>query len=192
MGFFTTVGGAALISSAGSLLSGSKNREFARSQRDYQARREDTAIQRRAADMKAAGINPLLAVPQGARVVDPRLLHLLDRPSVPLDRGTCRIPPVAVEAPPIEGHLGDPKDHQAISPPGRFLPSERAGSLGCFHPTHRLPDVPAAVLDGAIRLAGLGAMATCHLVGFEQGVPLGGIEVSSRPVSTLQPDLPFT
>lgn len=66
MGFFTTVGGAALISSAGSMLSGAKNREFARSQRDFQAKREDTAIQRRVADMRAAGINPILAVPQGA------------------------------------------------------------------------------------------------------------------------------
>jgi len=66
MGFWSTVGGAALISSAGSLFSGSKNREFARSQRDYQARREDTAIQRRVADMRAAGINPILAVPHGA------------------------------------------------------------------------------------------------------------------------------
>lgn len=56
----------AIIGAAATLYSASQSRKHARAQTRFQANREDDAIQRRAADMKEAGINPILSVPQGA------------------------------------------------------------------------------------------------------------------------------
>ncbi len=63
------MGGASTI--ANPLLQGimnKKNREFAARENEIMRKREDTAVQRRAADLKAAGINPMLAgLGQGAQ-----------------------------------------------------------------------------------------------------------------------------
>lgn len=62
-------GGASLAGGAMSSLGGAKlnrkNRQFYREQMSIQRAREDTAVQRRMADLEAAGVNPLMAVTSG-------------------------------------------------------------------------------------------------------------------------------
>lgn len=67
-----------LLSGAGSLISSISNLGFGMANLDYQKkmqkeawRREDTAVQRRARDMQAAGINPLLAAGSPAAASSP-------------------------------------------------------------------------------------------------------------------------
>lgn len=56
----------AIIAGAASLYSASQSRKHARSQTRFQADREDDAVSRRMADLKRAGINPILAGSQAA------------------------------------------------------------------------------------------------------------------------------
>lgn len=65
--------GGALASGIGQAVQAQKNREFVAAQNQIQRDREDTSIQRRVADLKAAGLSPVLAAGQGASSAAPQL-----------------------------------------------------------------------------------------------------------------------
>jgi len=75
------IGGASSL--VGGLLANSSNRKMAQKQMDFQERMSSTAYQRATADMRAAGLNPMLAFQQGGASSPSGAMASMDDPVTP-------------------------------------------------------------------------------------------------------------
>lgn len=93
-----------LIGAGTSMLTDFMNQSFAREQNDITRQREDTAVQRRAKDMEAAGFNPVLAAgnPAGAQALSLPQLHDPGQAAMAMMRGAQDVATSAAEKVRIE------------------------------------------------------------------------------------------